>query len=189
MTMGMGMSGNSHSHSHYSREYWEWEWKFQPRHYSHRSREFWEWEWVFVGIPNSQKIPKFFFNVIVSVFKSYIYKRYRRSGFLLTVSVWKFKISTNRPREPPGLQPISGFNWKIRESDISWFTESNGNIPMGMSGNGNGNFFGNFAIFPKIWEFWEWEWNPWEWEFPRFGHLWSTDHFYIFFSAIVWRLP
>ena len=121
----MGINGNSHSHSHYSREYWEWEWKFPPRRYSHHSREFWEWEWVFVGIPNSQKIPKIFFNVIVSVFKSYIYKKYRPSGFLLTVSVWKFKISTNRPREPPGLQPISGFNWKIHESDISWFTESN----------------------------------------------------------------
>ena len=52
-----------------------------------------------------------------------------------------------------------------------WESHGNGNIPMGMSGNGNGNLFGNFAIFPKSWEFWEWEWNPWEWEFPRFGHL------------------
>ena len=69
MAMGMGTGGNSHSYSHYSREYREWEWKFQPRHYSHRSREFWEWEWVFVGIPNSQKIPKIFLNVILTVSK------------------------------------------------------------------------------------------------------------------------
>ena len=38
-----------------------------------------------------------------------------------------------------------------------WESHGNGNIPMGMSGNGNGNLFGNFAIFPKSWEFWEWE--------------------------------
>ena len=65
------------------------------------------------------------------------------------------------------------FLWESWE--FSGFREShgNGNISMGMSGNGNVNFFGNFVIFPNIWEFWEWECNPWEWEFPRFGHLWS----------------
>ena len=34
-----------------------------------------------------------------------------------------------------------------------WESHGNGNIPMGMSANGNGNFFGNFSIFPKFGNF------------------------------------